>query len=84
MGRALPKIKQTYEEMIDFIAKKVENMLRFKFWKMAFVLYLCLIWCGILFQEGFTIGQLLDEVKKGNHFYIEAMKEDHLYLEVRK
>ena len=31
MGRALPKIKQTYEEMIDFIAKKVENMLRFKF-----------------------------------------------------
>ena len=33
MGRALPKIKQTYEEMIDFIAKKVENMLRFKFWR---------------------------------------------------
>ena len=52
--------------------------------KMAFVLYLCLIWCWILFKEGFTIGQLLDEVKKGNHFYIEAMKEDHLYLEVRK
>ena len=33
MGRALPKIKQTYEEMIDFIAKKVENMLRSKFWR---------------------------------------------------
>ena len=33
IGRALPKIKQTYEEMIDFIAKKVENMLRFKFWR---------------------------------------------------
>ena len=48
------------------------------------ILIFCLIWCWILFQEGFTIGQLLDEVKKGNHFYIEAMKEDHLYLEVRK
>ena len=31
IGRALPKIKQTYEEMIDFIAKKVENMLRSEF-----------------------------------------------------
>ena len=48
------------------------------------ILIFCLIWCWILFQEGFTIGQLLDEVKKGNHFYIEAMKEDHLYIEVRK
>ena len=33
IGRALPKIKQTYEEMIDFIAKKVENMLRSEFWR---------------------------------------------------
>ena len=28
-----------------------------------------------MFKEEFTIDQLLDEVKKGNHFYIEAMKE---------
>ena len=50
--------------------------------KMAFVLYLCLIWCWILFKEGFTIGQLHDEVKKGNHFDIEAMEEKHFYIEV--
>ena len=28
------------------------------------ILILCLIWCWILFQEEFTIGQLLEEVKK--------------------
>ena len=35
-----------------------------------------------MFKEGFTIGQLHDEVKKGNHFDIEVEEEKHFYIEV--
>ena len=64
MGRALPKIKQTCEEMIDFIAKKVENMLRFKFWRWH--LYFIFVSSGVEYcsRKGLLLANCLMKSKR--------------------